>query len=953
MNECQIHTAIADRPEFIGRTDEVEAIKKTLVSARSGSGDMVLIEGEAGIGKTRLIEECKKEAKRMGFQVFWGRSLDYRRVPYLPFIQMLRDLFDLSLQRAREEDVSVLMDSIAREFPSLASYNKELANFFFPRHEPVGGFRIEQEAVTLTAELLIKNGYRTVSIGRATEKDGKNGSKMLEIRTGNRDPILVSPNRIEKIASCIKTLFEDTDHLTLIIEDIQMISKSNPRTKVQKLVDISSSMASENGGMVLFVSKREDEKVLEKLDRFHSDLIEGGTDQRCNGHPAETGDRAPISNYELLPMFFKEISRRGPALIVLEDLQWSDKHTLNMIQFLARDARQERILILGSYRTEEYGLEARDTDQISLREAIQRMSREKLFRTLTLKRMSRELTEEMAHAILGRPMDKRTGEGLFEKTEGNPRFTIEYLSRLKEEDIPTLEPDDIDIGPSEDIVSRRLGTLDERERTILELASVLGERFTAEMVQKIMNSSMEEVLDSVDELIKIKFFRETEDGFTFEHPRVRDSVYELIDEERRSELHREAAKVIETMCDLDPGYRNYILAGHLYNGRMFGDAYDLLMETSEDRLISMDLKEALMNNQRAEECLENMEDEPRRMEKTIDLLYLRGEVLHRMGDLTGAMRSFQGAIELKERSGNREGLSTIHRKLGDVLLERFEWDGTIENYLRSLHLSKRDEDKDEIAKAFKGLGVFYLLKGDYNRSLECYIKYMEHPLNISQRSQIRGMRDMGDIYFQMGDFNQALAYYKLSIKKGDEHDIREETALSYIRMANVLLKLGDVEESKRFAVEGRGMINGMEPSPTVLEATLCFAELMIEAGEPDAAEEALNCPAGKPDEYDRLLISLDHRVRGIMLSKRRDFKGAVRNLKGAIMVLEELQIPFHLAMACFHFGLIKFQQMDVDGALEMLNRASNIFRSIKALYFLNRTSSKIREVSFIREGLLS
>jgi predicted ATPase len=946
-------TTFADRPGFIGRTEELEMIRGSMRSATDRKGGMVLIEGEAGIGKTRLIEECMNEAKKMGFQVFHGASLDYRRVPYLPFIQMLRRFFNISLEKACDKDVQDLLVSIKKEFPTISSHGVELVDFFYPSSEPVGGYRINSDSVKNTMEDLAKKGYKVVTIARsASGNNNGNVSCQMEIQTRNKEPILLSSNRIEKLASSIKSNFESTDHLALLLNDVDIISKNNSMTKVQKLVDISSRISRENGGIILFSSGRKDEKVLKKLEVFDLGLINGGRDN-VNGSSAETMETASISNYELLPIFFKEISRREPTLIILEDLQWGDKYTLNMVQYLARDAREERIFILGSYRTEEYGLEDKDTDQIPLRNALQRMSREKLFRTITLQRLTREDTEEMAEDILGRPADRRTINGLFGKAEGNPRFIIEYLSKLREEDIPSLEPDDIDIGPSEDIVSRRLSSLEERERTILELASIMGERFTAEMLQSIFRAPMEEVLDSVDELIKIKFLRETEDGLRFEHSRVQESVYELMDGERREELHREAAKVIESMEDMEQPLKRHLLAGHFYNGRMYGDAYDLLIETAKDQLESTDLKEALVNTQRAEECLEDLEEDAHRNKRMIDLLSLRGEALHRLGDLTGSIRALQRVIELRESSGSKDGLSSLHRKLADLMLERFEWEGTIENYLRSLHLSKKHEDKDEIAKAFKGLGVFYLLKGDYHRSLECYVKYMEHPLDISPESQIRGMRDIGDIYFQMGDFNQALAYYKLSIKKGEEHDVTEDTALSYVRMANVLLKLGDVEDSKQVAVEGYGLINGLEPTPAVIETNLCFSEMMIEAGELDAAEEALNGPVGKPDENDRLLISLDHRVRGILLSKRRDFKGAVRNLKGSIMVLEELQVPFHLALAYYHFGLIKFQQMDADGALEMLNKASHIFRSIKALYFLNRTTSKIREVTFIRDGLLS
>ena len=76
-------------------------------------------------------------------------------------------------------------------------------------------------------------------------------------------------------------------------------------------------------------------------------------------------------------------------------------------------------------------------------------------------------------------------------------------------------------------------------------------------------------------------------------------------------------------------------------------------------------------------------------------------------------------------------------------------------------------------------------------------------------------------------------------------------------------------------------------------------------------------------------------------------------MKAAVSTLEEIDVPFDLGITYYNFGLIRFQQMDVEGALEMLRKASEVFKGIRCMYYLNRTSSKIREVSFIREGLLS
>ena len=108
------------------------------------------------------------------------------------------------------------------------------------------------------------------------------------------------------------------------------------------------------------------------------------------------------------------------------------------------------------------------------------------------------------------------------------------------------------------------------------------------------------------------------------------------------------------------------------------------------------------------------------------------------------------------------------------MLKLFEWDQTVDYYLRSLHMSKKEDDHEEIAKSFRGLGIIYYLQGDYKRSMECYLKYMEFPKKERKALNILSLIEVGDIYFEMGDFNHALTYFKLAIKKGEEAELKQE-----------------------------------------------------------------------------------------------------------------------------------------------------------------------------------
>ena len=86
-------------PAFVGRRQELEWLQGFLREAVEGHPRVVLIQGEAGIGKTRLVQEARSMASRHGMQVCHGRCYEALALPYLPFIGALYGL----LEQVRED----------------------------------------------------------------------------------------------------------------------------------------------------------------------------------------------------------------------------------------------------------------------------------------------------------------------------------------------------------------------------------------------------------------------------------------------------------------------------------------------------------------------------------------------------------------------------------------------------------------------------------------------------------------------------------------------------------------------------------------------------------------------------------------------------------------------------------------------------------------------------------
>src|SRR5690349_23584380 len=77
-------------PTMIGREAELSALEDALLSALRGDGGVVIVGGEAGMGKTRLVSSLALRARRLGCVVLSGGCSEAElSLPYLPFLEAI------------------------------------------------------------------------------------------------------------------------------------------------------------------------------------------------------------------------------------------------------------------------------------------------------------------------------------------------------------------------------------------------------------------------------------------------------------------------------------------------------------------------------------------------------------------------------------------------------------------------------------------------------------------------------------------------------------------------------------------------------------------------------------------------------------------------------------------------------------------------------------------------
>ena len=139
-------------------------------------------------------------------------------------------------------------------------------------------------------------------------------------------------------------------------------------------------------------------------------------------HPDETIATSRERLFEAITQVLLFLSRGTPVCLLLEDLQWADSGSLQLLYYIGRTAKPQPLIILGTFRIEDL---IPDTDGTphSLLETMQRMSREEIFRKIELKGLGFEATNLLVRFMFRRNMfSAGFRASLYKETGGNPLF---------------------------------------------------------------------------------------------------------------------------------------------------------------------------------------------------------------------------------------------------------------------------------------------------------------------------------------------------------------------------------------------------------------------------------------------------------------------------------------------------------------------------------------------------
>ena len=273
----------------------------------------------------------------------------------------------------------------------------------------------------------------------------------------------------------------------------------------------------------------------------------------------------PMSGYGQRQRFFQALARAiliapQPLLLLIDDLQWCDRETLEFLHFLLRFDPSARLLIVGTARMDEL------PEQNALRPLILDLRATIGVTEIALPPLDAAETATLASRLIDSDLEIDTAMRIYRETEGNPLFIVEQMRAGLERGMGGAErtPGEnsnyaaaAPLGPpskAQAVIASRLAQLSSPAREMAALAATIGRAFALDLLTQASGSDEETITNALDELWQRRIIREQDaTSYDFTHDKLREVAYAEISAPQRRLLHRRIAHSLEAMLadDLD------------------------------------------------------------------------------------------------------------------------------------------------------------------------------------------------------------------------------------------------------------------------------------------------------------------------------------------------------------------------------------------------------------------
>ena len=483
------------------------------------------------------------------------------------------------------------------------------------------------------------------------------------------------------------------------------------------------------------------------------------------------------------------------VVLILEDVHWADPSTRTFISFLARSMRQERLMLLLTYRTDE--LHRRH----ALRPLLAELERLERARRIHLDPFDRDELAEALADILGEAPSPQLVERLYARGEGNALFTEELLAAgldgrgtapqsLRDAFMLRIErlSADAQTAARAIAVGRALD-----ESLIAELTGIEHQRLHLALREAVS----EQVLTADD----------GDDRLCFRHALLREALYDDLLPGERSELHLALARALE--AQLNGGRDRHAqvaaaIAGHYASA---GDQPAALRATVRAALAARDVHAYGETAELAERALELWPRVPEKQRELsfdhVDLLRLAAGASSIAGDRTRAEMLLLSALSELDSAAEPFRYAALLSRLARIQWTLNRGAQGLETAQEALALLPEDDESSERAGLIAWLARTQHLRGRYRDALRDGKEALAAARAAGDRySEGEVLNTLGMTHVVLGDVDEGVAELRGAVVIAQEMNDVDSAGYAYANLADTLNLAGRTREALAVAQEG-------------------------------------------------------------------------------------------------------------------------------------------------------
>jgi DNA-binding NarL/FixJ family response regulator/tetratricopeptide (TPR) repeat protein len=594
-----------------------------------------------------------------------------------------------------------------------------------------------------------------------------------------------------------------------------------------------------------------------------------------------TPDSAHGRLLELLLGMLGRLAARAPVMLVVEDIQWADRSTVDVLAFLARNLRTERVLMVSTFRTDE------PASRRQLLPLIAELGRQGGAERIDLSPLNRAEVAEQVSAILGATAASGLIEGVFARSQGNAFFSEELLAA---ESIAGTLPQTL-----RDVLAARVGALNADAQDLVRVASAAGRRFAESMVARM--TDLEEggfrvaLRETIEHQILVREQTAGGERLGFRHALVQELLYDDLLPSERVRLHAACARAIEDRLTSAP---DAVLASELAYHWQAADEPERALHASIAAGLAAESAgartEAALQFERALALLDTLPGAEAALPLDRVQLLERAARHCYQGDPVRAVDHILNALKLVDAERDPERAGLLHAALG-----RYQWfsgdgAGALAACKEAVRLVPPQPPSAARAQVAAGLGQILMILAHSDEG----IAYCEEAVEIAAQTGARAIEShalntLGILTAYFGDVERGLEMLYRSLDIANEIDSLDDIGRSYGNLTDVLIfAAARYDEAGDLGMEGTGPADA--PRFTGVDAALLYGDVVLArylGGRWDEAQTVLDRarmqPAGGAGEIVLRIRAAELQVgRGELDEAGRQLDALRGQLKDAI-----------------------------------------------------------------------